>query len=152
MRSVLGVVAALIIMSAVTFVLSALPWFAMGIETVLQPGRFDTVLGYDLYAVAAGIVGAAVGALVCTRVARSRNAVIVLAAIAFLGGAANALAQSNKQEPGPRKPGVAFIQAIQIRKEPAWFTWLMPCAGAAVVLLAGLPASKGTEQVPTRVR
>jgi len=144
MRSVLGIGAALVIMSAVTFALSSLPWFALGIDAVLQPGRFDTVPAYDLYAVAAGIVGAAMGALVCARVARSRNAVIALAAMAFLGGAANAIAQSNKKEPGRREPGVAFTQAIQIRKEPAWFAWLMPCAGAAVVVLAGLPALKTT--------
>jgi hypothetical protein len=86
---------------------------------------------------------------VWARVARPRNAIITLVAIAFLSGAANAIAQSNKQERGRREPGVAFIQAIQIRKEPAWFTWLLPRAGAAVVLLAGLPASKTTEQVPT---
>jgi len=142
MRSVIGVVAALILMSALTFALSALPWFALGIDTVLQPARFDSVVGYDIFAVAAGITGAAVGGLACARITRSRNAIIVLAAIAFVGGAANAVAQSNKPEPERRVPGLSVRQAIQTRKEPMWFTWLMPCLGAAIVLFAGLPAVK----------
>ncbi len=37
-----------------------------------------------------------------------------------------------------REPGLTIMQAIEKRKEPAWFTLLIPVAGTCSVLLSGL--------------
>lgn len=63
------------------------------------------------------------------------------------------MAQSRKPEPGARGAGLAVAEAMAARKEPAWFTWLMPCVGAAGVLIAGRGAGRvpplATEYVTT---
>jgi hypothetical protein len=64
--------------------------------------------------------------------------VISLAVIFAAGGVGNAISQMNKADPGRREPGLSVAQAVSMRKEPAWFTTLMPCAGAALVVAVGL--------------
>jgi len=77
------------------------------------------------------------GGWLCMRIGRSRIAVIVLAVLSFAGGMANAYAQHAKPAPGARLPGVTVMEAVNTRKEPAWFTLLMPCLGVAGVLIGG---------------
>jgi carbonic anhydrase/acetyltransferase-like protein (isoleucine patch superfamily) len=137
MRTVLGVVIAFVAMSAVVFAASVAPWFAVGLDAVLQPGRFDSTVSFNVYAVLVGILGALFAGRLCATIAPSRIAVISLAALCFAAGMTNALAQMNKPIPGGREPGVTVAEAIARRKEPAWFTLLMPCVGVAGVLLGG---------------
>lgn len=137
MRPVLGVVVALVIMSVVVFVMSLAPWLILGVDVVLEPGRFVTVPAYDVYAVVVGGVGAVVGGWLCIKIGRSRLAVIVLAGLSFVGGMTNAYAQHAKPAPGPRAPGVRVMEAVNTRQEPVWFTLLMPCLGVVGVLVGG---------------
>ena len=137
MRAVLGVVVALVMMSVLVLAISLAPWRILGVDTVLEPGRFETVAAYDVYAVVIGIVGAVLGGWLCMRIGRSRPAVIVFAGLAFAGGMTNAYAQHAKPAPGPRAPGVSVMEAVNARQEPAWFTLLMPCLGVVGVLIGG---------------
>jgi uncharacterized protein YndB with AHSA1/START domain len=57
----------------------------------------------------------------------------------------------NKPAPGARPPGLTVVQAIATRKEPAWFTLLMPFAGVAGVLLGGLRAGGAARNVTVYV-
>jgi hypothetical protein len=109
-------------MSVVVLAMSLAPWLVLGVDTVLEPGRFTTVPTYDVYAVVVGVVGAVLGGRTCVNIGRSRLAVIVLAVLSFAGGVTNAYAQHAKPAPGPRVPGVSVMEAINARKEPAWFT------------------------------
>ena len=53
-------------------------------------------------------------------------------------GVGNAVAYWNKPEPGSRAAGLSIKRAIEKRKEPAWFTLLMPVAGScSSVLVSG---------------
>src|SRR5262249_34230178 len=77
----------------------------------------------------------------------------VLAAICCVGGMVNALAHHNKPEPAARPPGTTVMEAVDRRREPAWFTLLVPCLGTAAVLFAGRRAGRAVtplaDQYPT---
>jgi hypothetical protein len=141
MRSTLAVVIAFVAMAAGVLIVSVAPWFALGVDRVLEPGRFESKPAVDVYAVVVGVAGAALAGWICGKIAHSRVAVIVLAGVCFAAGMGNALGQLRKPAPGPRTPGVSVVQAISARKEPAWFVLLMPCLGAASVLVTGFKAT-----------
>src|SRR5262249_12930795 len=132
---------AFVVMSVVVFGLSIAPWFLFGVDAVLLPGRFESVPIYTAYAVLAGVAGAIVGGWVCATIGRARVAIVVLAGLCIAGGVMNATMQQRKPDPGPRVAGASVMDAVTARKEPAWFTWLMPFVGASTVLLVGRRAS-----------
>ncbi len=137
MRPTLGVIVAFVATMALVLGLSLGLWFALGVDEVLLPGRFDGTIVLNICAVMAGVVGGLFGGWLCATISRSRTAVIILAALCFLNGAGNAYAHWIKLEPGPREPGLTVMQAIEKRKEPVWFTLLMPIAGSCSALLSG---------------
>jgi sugar phosphate permease len=143
MRLVLGVVVAFVSMSLIVFGLSIAPWFILGLDAVLLPGRFDSTAAFNVYAVIVGLLGALFAGWLCATISRSKRAVIVLAVLCFAAGMTNALGQMNKPEPGARASGMAVMEAMTTRKEPAWFTFLMPCVGVIGVLVAGRRANGG---------
>jgi len=142
MRAAVGVVVAFVLMMGLVLAVSLLPWRAFGSDTVLEPGRFDSKAWFDAYAVGVGVLAALAAGRLCAAIARSRRAVVVLAVLAFAGGMANVLQQRSKPEPGARLPGLTVWEAIERRKEAAWFTLLMPCLGAASILFAGRRAGR----------
>jgi hypothetical protein len=137
MRIVLGVVVALVVMMVVTFGLSVAPWFAFGLDAVLEPGRFDTVFAYDVWALAVAFGGALLGGFVAARVGRSQIAVLVLAAFAFVGGVVNAVQMARRPEPGPRPSGVTIQQVMETRREPGWYTLTILVLGVPGVVIGG---------------
>ena len=145
MRAILGVVVALAVMSVLVFAVSIAPWLLFGVDKVLEPGRFDTVFTYDVYAVVVAVGGAVLGGWLCMKIGRSRVAVVVLAVLSFAGGMTNAYAHHVKPAPGPRTPGVTVMDAVAARKEPAWFTLLIPCLGVVGVLIGGRERGFGHE-------
>ena len=86
MRNVLGVIIAFIGMSTVVLAASVAPWFAFGLDAVLQPGRFDSTVPFNIYAVLVGILGALFAGWLCATIARSRIAVISLAVLCVRRG------------------------------------------------------------------
>ena len=136
-RVFFGTIVAFLVMSVGVLALSIAPWFSLGLDAVLKPGLFATTAAFNIYAVFVGILGALFGGWLCASISRSRVAVVLLATLACAGGLANAAAQSRKPEPGVRVTGVTVAQAISIRKEPAWFTLLIPCAGFVAILVSG---------------
>jgi uncharacterized protein YndB with AHSA1/START domain len=142
MRPLLAVVTALVATMALVLAASLLPWFLFGVDGVLEPGRFDARLAYESYAVVAGAVGAVLGGRLCAAIGRSRPAVAVLALLSAAGGAANAFAQHGKPEPGARAPGLAVLEAVGLRREPAWFTLSMIPIGFLGVRYGGRRAPR----------
>jgi hypothetical protein len=137
MRSVLAVAVSFVTMSVVVLALSIAPWFVLGLDVVLEPGRFVTIRVYDVYALLVSVSGAVLGGWMCALIGRSRMAVAALAALCFAGGVTNAFAQRRKPEPGARVSNVAVVEAVSRRKEPAWFTLVVPVVGFAGVLIGG---------------
>jgi hypothetical protein len=127
----------LIAMMALVLGLSMGLWFALGVDGVLLPGRFDGTTVLNCWTVMAGVVGGIFAGWLCATISRSRTAIIVLAMLCFINGAGNAVAHWVKAEPGSRAPGLTIMEAIEKRKEPAWFTLLMPIAGSCSALLSG---------------
>jgi hypothetical protein len=136
-RATLGVIVAFVAMMALVLGLSLGLWFTLGVDGVLLRGRFDGTIILNVCTVLAAVVGGLFAGWLCATISHSRTAIIVLAALCFLNGAGNAFAHRNKPEPGPREPGLTIMQAIERRKEPAWFTLLIPFAGSCSVLLIG---------------
>ena len=136
-RATLGVIGAFVLMAVLVVVLSMGLWFVLGVDGVLRPGVFDGNALLNIYAVLAGIVGAVIAGWLCAKISRSNTAVVVFAALCFVMGTVNAVMQMNKPDPGPRAPGLSVRQAIEKRKEPMWFTLLMPVIGSTSALLSG---------------
>jgi hypothetical protein len=143
MRAVAGVVVAFIVMSVLVLALSLAPWYLLGVDAVLEPGRFDSTPAFDAWAVIVGVAGAVLAGWICAAIGRSRIAVSILAVICVAGGFVNHFSQHHKPEPGVRAAGVSVMDAVNQRKEADWFTLLMPCLGAAGVLVgSGLAAAR----------
>jgi hypothetical protein len=136
-RPTLGVIVSFVAMMALVLGLSLGLWFALGVDGVLRPGGFDGTIILNIWAVLAGVAGGLFAGWLCASISRSRIAIIVLAALCFANGAGNALAHWNKPEPGLREARLTIMQAIEKRKEPLWFTLLMPVAGSSSALLSG---------------
>ena len=137
MRTVLGVIVALLTMVVVVSAVSVAPWLVLGVDAVLKPGGFDTTTSYTAIALVAAALGGLIGGGICSALTRSRTAVYVLAVFALVGGMTNVVGQARKPQPGPRASGLTVTEAITQRKEPMWFTLVIPCLGVLGVLRGG---------------
>lgn len=137
MRKILAVVVSFVAMSILVFGLSIAPWFLLGLDRVMQPERFVTVRGYDVYAVLVSVSGALFAGWLCAAIGRSRAAVLILAFVAVAAGLTNAAAQGRKPAPPARAANIAVPTAMMQRKEPVWFTLLVPFAGAIAIMIGG---------------
>jgi MFS family permease len=137
MRTVFAVIVAFIAMSIFAFGLSILPWYVYGLDGVLEPKRFDTTAMITAYSLVISFVGAVLGGFIVRRIGRSMIGVVVLAILCLIGGAANAIGQMYKPEPSVRQSGVTIMEAVQQRKEPAWYTLLIPLIGVGGVMIGG---------------
>ncbi|MEC9372992.1 MAG: hypothetical protein VYC34_04075 [Planctomycetota bacterium] len=82
-----------------------------------------------------GILGGAIGALLCRRIARSRRTVLIFAAAVLLLGLLEGAAILIERR---------FASAYTIIV-PVWLLLLSPCAAAAVIALTGaLPARRAS--------
>jgi uncharacterized protein YndB with AHSA1/START domain len=142
MRQVLAVAVPLLFMAAFVLVASLLPWWVFGVESVLQPGSFDATPALAAWSVAAGALGALFAGRLCAAIGNSRRTVAVFALLCLLGGTGTAIAQHGKPEPGARAAGLPVADAVGRRKEPPWFTLLMPVLGAALALAGGRRAGR----------
>jgi hypothetical protein len=137
LRPIAGLVFSLVAMAALVFAGSIAPWFAFGIDRVLAPGSFDGTRLLNVWSVVVSAVGAVAGGWLCWRISESRTAVIVFACLCLVMGLGNAFGQGAKAEPGPRPSGLSVLEAVKLRKEPAWFTFLVPVVGAVGALVGG---------------
>jgi hypothetical protein len=136
-RAIAGVVVSLGAMAALVFAGSIALWFALGVDRVLAPASFDGTPLLNAWSVAVSVVGALAGGWLCWRISGSRTPVIVFACLCLLMGLGNAFGQRAKPEPGPRPSGLSVMEAVKLRKEPAWFTFLVPVIGAVGALVGG---------------
>lgn len=141
LRGVLAVVVSLIAMAGVVLLASLSLWFIFGVGGVLRPGTFDATPLSNAAFIAIGLFGAALGGWLCATISRSYRAVAVFGGLCLVMGLLNTAAQHSKPDPGPRNddaPGtITVTRAVALRKEPAWFTLLMPIVGAPTAWIAG---------------
>jgi hypothetical protein len=89
------------------------------------------------YSLVISFVGAVLGGFIVRRIGRSMIGVVVLAILCLIGGAANAIGQMYKPEPHARGSGTTIMEAVQQRKEPTWYTLLIPLVGVVGVMIGG---------------
>ena len=118
MRSTLAVIVSFVAMIALVLSLSVGMWFALGVDRVLLPGRFDGTTILNCWTVLAGVFGGIFAGWLCAMISRLVSAIIVLAMLCFINGAGNAITQWVKPQPGPCA-GLTIMQSIEKRKEPA---------------------------------
>src|SRR5437879_4278574 len=136
-RPIAGVVLSLVAMAALVFAGSIALWFAVGVDRVLTQGSFDGTPLLNVWSIAVSIVGALAGGWLCFRISESRTAVIVFACFCLVMGLGNSVGQRRKPDPGPRPSGLSVLEAVKLRKEPEWFTFLVPVVGALGALVGG---------------
>jgi hypothetical protein len=74
MRAFLAVVVSFVVMAVLTLGLSIVPWL-IGLDFVLEPGRFDGKLAYDVDAFAVTRSAGVKGGALCRWIGRSSGAV-----------------------------------------------------------------------------
>jgi hypothetical protein len=147
MRAIFAIIIAFAMMGSLILALSLAPWYILGVDAVLRPATFESTTAFNIYAVVVAIFGAISAGWVCARIGRSRSAVLSLALLCFAAGTTNAYMQSRKPEPGVPEPGLSVEDAIEQRKEPAWFTLLVSGIGVVGVLFGGRRAGRTVENM-----
>jgi hypothetical protein len=138
LRSILAVIVAYVAMSALVMAGFSGLLFGVGIDGLLEPGTWK---GNTLMCIAAPGITVACGLFggwLCTKIARRRTPVLVLAGLVLGFGMMTAYFTLQKPEPtGPRPQGTTLKQFMEQGREPTWFALLNPVLGAAAVLLGG---------------
>jgi hypothetical protein len=124
-------------MGLITWGLSIAPWLLFGVDGVLDPGTFDTTTAINIYSLIVSLVGGIFGGWIAATIGRSRVTVLVLLGLGLLASIGNVFVHISKAEPGPRTASVSVIEAVSTRKEPLWYTLVIPVLGAAGILIGG---------------
>ena len=85
-RSILAVIAGIVVMSLIVMALFIGGAFALGTERVLVEGEYRASVLWNICSALIGILGAVSAGAVCQLIARNGKAAIALAVFAFIGG------------------------------------------------------------------
>lgn len=141
-RSIVSVTVGYVVLAVVVMSCFLGLWVVLGVDGVLQPGTFKGKMSLNVGAVAASIVGALAGGIVCGLIAKKLTPVKVFAGIVLVLGLVAAAVGIQKPEPGERKPGLTVREALEQGREPDWYLIVNPLIGAAGVLAGGMLVQK----------
>jgi hypothetical protein len=136
-RAILGVVVGFIVGGIISFGLFLGLWFALGVDGVLEKGKYEGTMVLNIVAPLTSILGGLVGGLLCAKISRSTRAVATLAAILFAMLALGSVTDQMKPNPGARPEGQKVMEALMNGKPPMWFSIINPLISAGGVLLGG---------------
>ncbi|MBL8878825.1 MAG: hypothetical protein JNG88_06855 [Phycisphaerales bacterium] len=134
MRSIIAVVVSYFVIAVVGMALFFTLVAVLPKDQLLQPGTFRATAIVNTAAIFIGLLAAAGGGMVCTRIGGPRPA-MALAAIVFALGAAMGVQNQMKPDPGMRPDDMSLMDAIAKAKEPTWIAVINPILGVAGVML-----------------
>lgn len=137
LRKILAVVVGLIVMMVIVSAGFTAGVFGLGLDWILEPGRYEATMRWSLIAMGTGLVAAAAGGLVCAIVSRSSGAPKVLAACVLVLGALSAITTvvSTRPDPGPRPAGELMGDTLKKLEEPTWVAIANPVVGCVGVMI-----------------
>lgn len=136
-RKILAVVVGLIVMMVIVSAGFTAGVFGLGLDWILEPGRYEATLRWSLIAMVIGLVAAVAGGLVCALVSRSSGAPKVLAACVLVLGVVSAITTiaSPRPEAGPRPAGELMADTLKKLEEPKWVAIANPVVGFVGVVV-----------------
>jgi len=118
--------------------------FGLGLDWILEPGSYNATTKWSVISIGIGLVGAIIGGLICSLIARTSIAVKALAAVLLVMGGVSAglTLMSERPEPGPRPADETMEVSIPKLQEPAWVAIANPIVGFVGVMIGGCIASR----------
>lgn len=137
LRKILGIVVGMIVMLVIVTAGFTAGVFGLGLDWILEPGRYEATVRWSLIAMGIGLVGAVAGGLVCALVSRSSGAPKVLAACVLVLGLLQAVTTfvSPRPDPGPRPAGELMGDTLKKLEEPKWVAITNPVVGFVGVVI-----------------
>ncbi|HRP62269.1 MAG TPA: hypothetical protein PK400_03145 [Phycisphaerales bacterium] len=133
LRIIAGIIAGYVAMALLVIATFFITIQAMGWDGVLQPNSYWTTDTFNYIVLAGGFVGAIVGGMVCTLIARNGKAVFALVAIVLAFGIGGAVMNMNRPDPPARTSEITLEDLNAHGKEPTWYGF-----GKIVIAAAGL--------------
>ena len=138
------IVMAIFVMTGLT-----VAWYLMGPERAFKSDALEVSFAWLAINLPLSFAAAMLGGWVASTVGKHpRNfPVYVLAALVLMLGVVSASMQSSvgRPSPPPSLEELTTTEAAQFAVQPTWYGLLMPCLGAAGIILGGLVAHRATE-------
>ena len=139
LRSILGVIAAYVVIFIILFCVLTGAYFAMGPDRAFEPGSYTPSVLWDVIEIVVGLGAAVAAGALCIAITRKRGAVTALAVVILVLGLLSAI-PAFMAAGGPaevRTGSVSNLEAMMKAKPPAWMALLNPVIGIAGVLVGG---------------
>lgn len=138
-RVIVGVIVGFVVTVVITLAGFAAGYFGLGLDWILEPGSYDATLRWSIIGVTIGLVGAIVGGLTCSLIARRSLAVKCLAAAFLVLGGLHAASVlfSAPADHGPRPADEPADVTREKLSEPTWVAITNPIVGFVGVIIGG---------------
>lgn len=138
-RVIVGVIVGFVVTMLVVSAGFIAGLFGLGLDWILEPGSYNATTKWSVISIGIGLVGAIIGGLVCSLIARKGLAVKALAAVLLVMGAITAglTLVSERPEPGPRPADETMETSIPKLQEPDWVAIANPLVGFVGVMIGG---------------
>ncbi len=144
LRIIAGIIVGWMVMAVLVAAAFGITMAAMGLENILQPESYWTTDTFNTIVLAAGLLGAIAGGIVCKIIARHTHAAFALAVIVLVLGAGSFMVNMKKPDP-PARTTAATLQDIGAHgKEPTWFALSKTAAGVIGVLIGASLVNRRT--------
>lgn len=141
-RGIAGVIVGYIVMFVLVAVCFTIAWFILGAEGSYRGQTWDVSPTWIVMAIVVALIAAMAGGLVCRMIARNTIAVMVLALLVLVLGAAQSAAAFVKADDDEsideRPANVDMIEAMNNAEQPGFMLMLNPIIGVAGVLIGGM--------------
>ena len=157
-KKILAVIVGYVVMFVFVFISFSLLYLILGADGAFEEGSYRVTTTWLVVSFILGFVGAVIGGLVCSRIAKSFKTGLVLAGVVFVLGVAlaiPALGSYAEVENLNRDGSLSNVEAMQNAAQPDVALILNPLIGGiGVVLGAGLykrnRPEKRDEELPVR--
>ncbi len=137
-RSIIAVIAGYVVIFLLVSATFIGVFLLMGVEWSFKPNSFEASNAWNVMALIANFLIAAVGGFVCALIAKGGKAPLALAIVVFVLGLIFAVPTlfANKANANlVRSPNLSTMEAMAHATQPAWVPFTFPVLGAAGVLL-----------------
>lgn len=141
LRNILAAIVGYVVMVALVFVTFSIVWMILGADGAFEAGSWDVTGTWIGASILFGFVAAKAGGFVCSKLAASHQAVLILIGIVVTLGIVAAIPDVTVAA-GPRPDDVSMFDAMGSAEQPRWVAWLNPLIGALGVMLGARLGSR----------
>lgn len=137
LRAILGVVVGYIV--SVILIIGGFTALQLGLgnDRVYQPASWHPTMLFNISSLVLGLIGAAIGGMVCGVISRSMTTVKVFAGLILIFGVIAAVFTMGQPEPGPRPADAGPMDSAKNARTPTWVAFANPVVGAVGIMIGG---------------